>query len=511
MKLIDSVRYGGILLHPSSLPGRFGIGDFGPNAYKFIDFLKENGQGIWQILPLGPTGYGNSPYQCFSAFAGNPLLISPEKLFELQLLEEDIFESLEEFSDSNISYERVIPFKWELLENAFNRYLKKKNTKLESEFSKFQTEHSFWLNDYSLFMSIKKAHNFKPWNEWEENLRFRDSRAIGRWYKDNHNEIKFQKFTQFVFFKQWNEVKNYANGSNIQIIGDIPIFVAYDSVDIWANPDIYYLDDKKDLLYVAGVPPDYFSVTGQRWGNPLYNWNILKEQGYQWWIERITHLLNLVDILRIDHFRGFESYWRIPVNEETAEVGEWISGPGMDLFTILNKKLKNLPIIAEDLGIITPEVEKLLEQTGFPGMRVLQFAFSGLNQEVKDDSNQVAMKNKYLPHYYQSNTVVYTGTHDNQTTKAWFENVKEDIKDHVLKYTNSDGNDVVGDLIRIAWSSVAKMAIIPLQDLLRLGDEARMNHPGTIGKNWEWRFTWDQLILEKGREIKNLSRLYNRV
>jgi 4-alpha-glucanotransferase len=287
--------------------------------------------------------------------------------------------------------------------------------------------------------------------------------------------------------------------------------VAYDSVDIWANPDIYYLDDKKDLLYVAGVPPDYFSVTGQRWGNPLYNWNILKEQGYQWWIERIKHSLNLVDILRIDHFRGFESYWRIPVNEETAEVGEWISGPGMDLFTILNKKLKNLPIIAEDLGLITPEVEKLLEQTGFPGMRVLQFAFSGLNQEVKDDSNQAAIKNKYLPHYYQPNTVVYTGTHDNQTTKAWFENVNEDIKDHVLKYTNSDGNDVVGDLIRLAWSSVAKMAIIPLQDLLRLGDEARMNHPGTIGKNWEWRFTWDQLILEKGREIKNLSQLYNRV
>ncbi|MFX1314800.1 MAG: 4-alpha-glucanotransferase [Promethearchaeota archaeon] len=502
-KFVGTSRYGGILLHPTSLPGEYGIGDLGPEVYKFIDFLNKYKQNLWQILPLGPTGYGNSPYQCFSAFAGNPLIISPEKLCEIGLLTNKEWILQDRFPESSVDYERVIPYKWQLLEFAFKNYKQKQPWKLDREFSNFMNKHSFWLDDYSLFMSIKKAHHLRAWNEWDEDLRFRDTNALERWKKDYENEIEFQKFTQFIFFKQWNEVKSYANLKDILIIGDIPIFVAYDSVDVWAHPEFYYLNDKRDLLYVAGVPPDYFSSTGQRWGNPLYNWNLLKKQGYRWWIQRIKHNLDQVDILRIDHFRGFESYWQIEVSEATAEVGEWILGPGIDLFLKMKEELGSLPIIAEDLGIITPEVEDLLQQTGFPGMRVLQFAFG--------DKDQASIKNKYLPHYYLPNTIAYTGTHDNSTTKAWFEKLTSKIKKQVLDYINSDGKDVVGDLIRLAWSSVASMAIIPLQDLLRLGDEARMNLPGTLKNNWEWRFTLDQVTRERGRQIKNLSRLYDRI
>jgi len=496
-------RYGGILLHISSLPGEYGIGDLGPEAYKFIDFLNEYEQNLWQILPLGPIGYGNSPYQCFSAFAGNPIIISPEKLCEVGLLSNKECKPQDTFSELRVDYGRVIPYKWQLLEHAFKNYQQKQHSSLESEFSDFISKHSFWLDDYSLFMSIKKAHDFRAWNEWDEDLRLRDTSVLEKWKRDYEIEIKFQKFTQFIFFKQWNEIKKYANVKNIRIIGDIPIFVAYDSVDVWAHPEFYYLNDKRDLLHVAGVPPDYFSSTGQRWGNPLYDWNLIREQGYEWWIQRISHNLDQVDILRIDHFRGFESYWQITASEATAVVGNWIPGPGIDLFLALVDSLGSLPIIAEDLGIITPDVEDLLQQTGFPGMRVLQFAFG--------DTGQDFVKNKYLPHYFQFNTIAYTGTHDNQTTKAWFENLSKEFKQQVLDYTNSDGKDVVGDLIRLVWSSVANMAVIPLQDLLRLGDEARMNFPGTIGNNWEWRFTWDQVTKERGREIRNFSRLYDRI
>lgn len=496
-------RYGGILLHPSSLPGEYGIGDLGPEVYKFIDFLNKYDQNLWQILPLGPTGYGNSPYQCFSAFAGNPMIISPKKLCEIGLLVKSECKPQDPFLESSVDFGRVIPYKWQLLERAFKKYIQKQPSKLESEFSDFINKHSFWLDDYSLFMSIKKAHDLKAWNEWDEDLRFRDTTALERWKKDHKKEIILQKFTQFIFFIQWNEVKKYANLKNIQIIGDIPIFVAYDSVDVWANPELYHLNNKRELIYVAGVPPDYFSSTGQRWGNPLYSWNLIKKQGYQWWIQRIRHSLEQVDILRIDHFRGFESYWQIAASETTAVIGKWIPGPGIDLFLALKDALGFLPIIAEDLGIITPDVENLLQQSGFPGMRVLQFAFG--------DTDQNSIKDKYLPHFFQPNTIVYTGTHDNQTTKAWFDNLSEKTKQQVLDYTNSDGKDVVGDLIRLAWGSVAKMAIVPLQDLLRLGVKARMNFPGTIGNNWEWRFTWNQVTRERGKEIRNFSRLYDRI
>jgi 4-alpha-glucanotransferase len=495
-------RCGGLLVHPTSLPGKYGIGDLGPEIYKFIDFLNELNLNLWQILPLGPTGYGNSPYQSFSAFAGNPTIISPEKLIELNLLSKEDCELQVGLSESNIDYGIVIPYKWQLLEIAFKNFQKKKLSKIKTEFFTFNSSHSFWLDDYSLFMSIKLAHDLKAWNKWDDDLKYLESKALESWIKNNENEILFQKFTQFIFFKQWNDIKNYANLNNIQIIGDIPIFVAYDSADVWAHPELYYLDDDKNLLYVAGVPPDYFSPSGQRWGNPLYKWDLMKKQDFYWWVQRIKHNLTLVDILRIDHFRGFESYWQIDANEKTAIKGKWVKGPGLELFTKLKEVLGNLPIIAENLGLITPEVEELLMQTRFPGMRVLQFAFM--------DESENPSKNKYFPHNFQSNTVVYTGTHDNQTTKAWFEDSSKMVKQLVLDYTNSDGKDVVGDLIRLAWSSVARMAIIPLQDLLRLGDNSRMNIPGTTGNNWTWRFTWDQITDNLGKELMNFSRLYDR-
>lgn len=496
-------RYGGILLHPTSLPGKYGIGDLGSEAFRFIDFLHQYKQQIWQILPLGPTGYGNSPYQCFSAFAGNPFLISPEKLLEVGLLTLNEFEPYKTFPISFVDFGTLIPYKWAVLERAFQNYKKSDLRSLQTRYENFINDNKFWLKDYALFMSIKKAHDFKAWNEWDEPLRLREPKAIKTWRRDYTKEINFQMFTQFLFYMQWSEVKEYANQKGVKIIGDIPIFVAYDSVDVWAHPDLYYLDDQGELIYVAGVPPDYFSKTGQRWGNPLYRWDIMKNRGFTWWIERIKHILKLqVDILRIDHFRGFEAYWRIPAEEATAEVGEWIPGPGIELFLALKKAFRSLPIIAEDLGVITPEVENLLQQTGFPGMKVLHFAF--------EDEKSDFIETKYLPHHYTPNCIVYTGTHDNDTTLSWFCKASQKTQSKVLEYTNSNGEDIVGDLIRLAWSSVAKMSVVPAQDVLRLGSEGRMNLPGSESGNWEWRFTWDQFIEEKSNEIAKLSKIYQR-
>ncbi|MFX1536451.1 MAG: 4-alpha-glucanotransferase [Promethearchaeota archaeon] len=492
-------RYGGILLHPTSLPGNFGIGDLGSNLYQFIDFLHVNGQQLWQILPLGPTGYGNSPYQCFSSFAGNPFLISPEKLQEIGILGEL---EVPQFPESQVDFGRIIPFKWELLERAFENYSRKRSSSLQERFNAFTKQHQFWLEDYALFMSIKRAFNLQAWNTWDESLRLRDPNALKKWKADHATEVEFHKFVQFLFNLQWDDVRTYSHQKNVKIIGDIPIFVAYDSADVWANPELFYLDDEGELLYIAGVPPDYFSETGQRWGNPLYRWDLMKSQGYKWWIQRVKHSFTQVDILRIDHFRGFEAYWQIPADQPTAIIGEWVPGPGIDLFIALRKALGHLPIIAEDLGVITPAVENLLQQTGFPGMRVLQFAFGGDNSKF--------IENRFLPHNYVYNTIVYTGTHDNNTTKGWIETVPDTTQNKVLKYLNSDGEDIVGDLIRLAWSSVAQMSVIPLQDLLRLGKEGRMNFPGTESGNWEWRFTWEQLIDEKGNELAELSKIYGR-
>ncbi|MFW9824539.1 MAG: 4-alpha-glucanotransferase, partial [Candidatus Thorarchaeota archaeon] len=330
---VESIaRKGGVLLHPTSFPGKFGIGDLGLNAYKFIDFLFKYKQNLWQVLPLGPTGYGNSPYQCFSAFAGNPLLISPDKLRSLNLLTEKECTPQDTYLESIVDYGKVIPYKWELLELAFNRFSEVKPNNLMKKFKKFIIKHSFWLDEFCLFMSIKKVKRLKAWFEWEDELKFRDVKTLVRWKEDHHKEIEFSKFCQFIFFLQWKELKAYANEKNIQIIGDIPIFVAYDSVDVWANSEYYYLDENKELMFVAGVPPDYFSSTGQRWGNPLYKWDLMRKNNYQWWAQRIKHNLEQVNILRIDHFRGFESYWQIPNEEETAIIGKWMTGPGLDFF-----------------------------------------------------------------------------------------------------------------------------------------------------------------------------------
>ncbi|MFW9903727.1 MAG: 4-alpha-glucanotransferase [Candidatus Thorarchaeota archaeon] len=494
-------RLGGILLHPTSLPGEFGIGDLGPQFYRFIDFLHLNQQNILQILPLGPTGYGNSPYQSFSAFAGNPLLISPEILSEIGLLTLEEFQK-PRFSEKKVNFGEIIDFKSKILHLAFTNFKKKRFSSLQVQYKSFKNNHRHWLDEFALFMSIKEASNFHAWNTWEESLKLRKSQAISSWKKTYQDRIEYYKFSQFLFFYQWKNVKKYAQNKNVKIIGDIPIFVAYDSADVWANQHFYYLNKDGEMEYVAGVPPDYFSETGQRWGNPIYRWDRMRANNFNWWIQRINHSFSLVDILRIDHFRGFESYWRIPASETTAINGKWIKGPGISLFTTLKKTFGRLPIIAENLGIITPAVTDLLQQTGFPGMRVLQFAFGSEEEE--------GIENDYLPHNYIPNTVVYTGTHDNDTTLSWFKNASKEVQNEVLIYLNSNSEDIVGDLIRLAWSSVAKISIIPLQDLLRLGTEGRMNFPGTETGNWEWRFTWKQISKEHGREIAKLSKIYQR-
>ncbi|MFX0171819.1 MAG: 4-alpha-glucanotransferase [Candidatus Hodarchaeota archaeon] len=494
-------RYGGILVHPTCLPGKYGIGDLGPNLYKFLDFLAKSELRVWQILPLGPTGYGNSPYQCLSAFAGNPLLISPDKLVHINLLDDVKVPS---FSDHKVDFGKVIPFKRELLGQAYKNFSEMTPDSLHQHYQSFITDQKYWLEDYSLFMAIKEYKKLKSWNFWGKNFKSHNLDLIIDWREKHTDEIEYHKFVQFIFFLQWNEICVYAHKKNVKIIGDIPIFVAYDSSDVWSHPELFLLDNEGELEYVAGVPPDYFSKTGQRWGNPLYRWDIMRENGYQWWINRIRHNLSLVDYLRIDHFRGFEANWRIKASEKTAVKGEWIQGPGIDLFLALKEELGTLPIIAEDLGIITPEVDELVRRTGFPGMKVLQFAFS-------PNQSKVLVEDRYLPHNFSYNSIVYTGTHDNETTATWFSSAPKILKEYVLEYMNSNGDDFVGDFIRLAMSSVSQISIIPIQDFLRLGNDGRMNFPGTETGNWEWRFTLDQLTDEISKEIALFNKLYGRL
>ena len=495
-------RAGGILLHPTSLPGKYGIGELGPDLYRFIDFLHDCGIKLWQILPLGPTGYGDSPYLCFSAFAGNPYVISIEKLLESGLLTSHDMNVSEPFSHNAIDFGRVIDFKWQLLHKAYAIFSHTSSMSMKEEFEKFKSFHAYWLEDYTTFMAIKESQEGKLWTTWPLELRTREPQALSEWKEKHKLEIEFQMFVQFLFNMQWNEVKDYTHKQGIRIIGDVPIFVALDSADVWAHPNVFYLDEERQPIFVAGVPPDFFSETGQRWGSPLYRWNKLKQDFYSWWVKRIQFTLDNVDIIRIDHFRGFEAYWEIPASEPTAVKGHWVKGPGKDIFKVILNKLGVLPIIAEDLGIITPPVHALREAFNFPGMRILQFAFG--------DEDSKFTENRFLPHNFEYNTVVYTGTHDNTTSRQWFENLEPNIQQRVLEYMNSSGKDIVGDFIRLAWSSVAKMAIIPLQDLLRLGKEARMNFPGKSSGNWTWRFTWDQIKPDYVQELLKLNKLYNR-
>ncbi len=494
-----SVRSSGILLHPTSFPSRWGIGDLGPAAYAFIDFLVASGQQLWQVMPLGPTGFGDSPYQSFSAFAGNPLLISFDKLREEGLLTDADLADAPVFSDTTVDYGAIIPFKMNLLRRSFEHFTSHATTEQRRDLADFGAISHHWLNDYALFAALKQAHGGAPWNQWAPDIRHRDPDAVSRWTMQLYDEIQFQMYLQFLFFKQWNEIKAYANQRGIRIIGDIPIFVAYDSADVWTHPSLFALDSEGLPTVVAGVPPDYFSATGQRWGNPLYRWEMMARDGYRWWIERFRAAFALVDVVRIDHFRGFAAYWEVPAHEETAVNGRWVSGPGADLFIKVSEALGPLPIIAEDLGVITPDVEALRDSLNFPGMNVLQFSFGA------DSSDP------YLPHNHRKHSVVYTGTHDNDTTVGWWRSANDHERRHVQEYLGRDGSDIAWDFIRMALASVADMAVIPLQDVLALGSEARMNMPGRPSGNWGWRYTADMLTPAITERLRHLSQLYGRL
>ncbi|MBD2294772.1 4-alpha-glucanotransferase [Anabaena sphaerica FACHB-251] len=493
-------RSSGILLHPSSFPSRFGIGDLGLEAYRFLDFLKDSYQQYWQVLPLGPTGYGNSPYMSYSAMAGNHLMISPEKLVDEGLLVAGDFGNLPEFPADKVNFEQVIPIKVNLLKKACENFKPHATAIQKKAFHTFCNTRGYWLNNYALFMALKDAHNGASWHTWEPELAKREPAALARMEHELAQEIFYYKFIQYEFFRQWSELKNYANQNGIDIIGDIPIYVAHDSADVWANPDIFALDEETGAAaLMAGVPPDYFSATGQLWGNPVYKWDELQKQDFQWWLQRFEAMLDYVDIIRIDHFRGFEAYWAVPQGEETAVNGKWVEAPGVAFFEVIKQKLGKLPILAEDLGIITPEVEALRDQFEFPGMKVLQFGFGS------DPGNP------FLPFNYPRNAVVYTGTHDNDTTVGWFNTANNYEKQNLLLYLGSISPDGINwDLIRLALSSIANQAIIPLQDVLGLENEARMNYPSTAEGNWEWRYQAEVLTDELSDRMKILTKLYGR-
>ena len=493
-------RSSGILFHPTSLPGKYGIGTLGKEAYAFIDFLKKSKQKLWQIFPLGPTGYGDSPYQSFSSFAGNPYLIDFDLLIEAHLLsEEDLRDIFFGDNEEHIDYGAIYNQKYPLLRKAYENFKSSDNNEMKGSLENFKRENSSWLNDYSLYISLKNHFNGLPWNEWAQDIKNREDGAMHHYRNELADDIEYHNFIQFLFFKQWGDVKRYANENGIKIIGDIPIFVAADSSDAWANPEIFLFDKERKPVKVAGVPPDYFSATGQLWGNPLYNWEKLKDTNYSWWVERVRANLSTCDIIRIDHFRGFEAYWAVPYGDDTAINGQWEPGPGIDLFNAIKSQLGELPIIAEDLGLMTQGVIDLREATGFPGMKILGFAF---------DSGE---ENDYLPHTYTKNCVVYTGTHDNDTLVGWFQKAKEEDRQFARDYLNSRADDEIHwDAIRGAWSSVACMAISPVQDFLGLGSEARINTPGVASGNWQWRLKQGVLTNELAERIAKLTKIYSR-
>ena len=491
-------RASGILLHPTSLPGPDGIGDFGPEAFRWVHFLQESECHLWQILPLGPTGYGDSPYQCFSAFAGNPLLVSPALLLEEGMLTLQDLSDRPSFPVDHVDFGKAITWKLTLLDRAFARFQKTKDKDLAGELQTFQQQEAYWLEDFALFMAIKQANGGGAWSGWPAPLRKRQSKALQQFARENQTAIQRHIFRQFLFFRQWQSLKTFANQCDIQIVGDIPIFVAYDSADAWSHPELFHLDKEGLPKIVAGVPPDYFSPTGQLWGNPLYKWDKHEETGFAWWLERFKASLRMVDIIRLDHFRGFAGYWEVPYGNPTAEIGKWAPGPGKPFFTALKNALGTLPIIAEDLGEITPDVVEMREDFNLPGMRIFQFAFAS-------DSDD-----PFLPHNYVHNCVAYTGTHDNDTALGYYLTAPEQEKDFMRRYLARSGDDIAWDMIRAIWSSVAVLSIAPMQDFLRLGSQARMNFPGKPSGNWGWRMPADALNPSLVNQIKNLNQLYSR-
>ncbi len=493
------MRKSGILFPVASLPGKYGIGSFSKEAYKFVDFLKASGQSYWQILPLGPTGYGDSPYQSFSTFAGNPYFINLDKLIEEGLLTKAEVNKYDwGNSDSYIDYEKIWLSRFKVLEIAYER----SDIENNNAYKKYVKENAFWLDDYALYMAVKNSFGGVSFIEWDEPIRRRQPEAIKKYSNELKKEIGFYKFQQFKFNEQWNALKKYANINGVKIIGDIPIYVAFDSADTWSKPELFKFDKDGYPTAVAGCPPDGFSATGQLWGNPLYNWNYHKNTGYAWWIERIRNCYKLYDVIRIDHFRGFDEYYSIPYGDKTSEYGSWKKGPGLNLFKTLKKELGEMDIIAEDLGFLTESVLKLVKDTGYPGMKVLQFAF-----DSREDSD-------YLPHNYINNSVVYTGTHDNDTVQGWYKSLDIKDKQFALKYLNNattDESEIHWDYIRLAMGSVANLCVIPVQDYLGLGSEARINTPSTLGNNWMWRLDDRALTKALANKIYDVTKLYARL
>ncbi len=491
-------RSSGILLHPTSLPGEYGIGDLGPQAYRWIDFLSACGCSLWQVLPLGPTGYGDSPYQCFSAFAGNPFLVSPEALLAEKLLYPDDLIDRPSFPPGRVDFGALIPWKLALLDRAFDRYQDSPSPVLQSELTAFRSAQASWLEDFTLFMTLKEIHGGAPWVTWEPELRDRQPEALAAARQQLATGIDRQVFRQFLFFRQWEKLRRYVHSKGIQIIGDIPIFVAHDSADVWANPELFFLTRTGQPKVVAGVPPDYYSATGQLWGNPLYRWKYHKQTGFAWWIKRMQAVLKLVDIIRLDHFRGFAGYWQVPGKAKTAENGRWVKAPGKAFLAAVKAALGDLPLIAEDLGVITPDVEDLRDSFNLPGMKVVQFAWWSTPSDT------------FMPHNHVPNCVVYTGTHDNDTARGWYQRVSEEERSFYRRYQGRDGSDVAWDLIRTAWRSVGILALAPMQDFLDLGNEARMNYPGNPSGNWSWRMPDGALTEMLKNRIKEFNYLYDR-
>lgn len=490
------MRRSGILMPVSSIPSAYGIGSFSKEAYEFVDFLEKAGQSLWQILPLGPTGYGDSPYQSFSTFAGNPYFIDLEQLVQKGWVTEADCRACD-FGDNAeyIDYEKIYKSRFVILEKAYRN----SDIAQNEEFGAFCAKNVYWLDDYALYMAVKNSFDGVSWLEWDEDIKLRQETAMARYTAKYREEIEFYKFQQYLFQTQWAALKAYANKKKIQIVGDIPIYVALDSADTWANPELFQLDEECTPKAVAGCPPDSFSATGQLWGNPLYDWEYHKETDYAWWMKRIGYCYELYDVVRIDHFRGFDEYYSIPYGDPTAEFGHWEKGPGIDIFETMKKKLGKKAVIAEDLGFLTPTVIRLVKKTGFPGMKILQFAF-----DSREESD-------YLPHNYPNNCVVYTGTHDNDTTMGWYNSLARRDKAFAKRYLNIRSNkDVHLTFIRTCLASVADTAIIPVQDYLGLGSEARINTPSTLGTNWKWRLEGGALTDELAEQIRQLSKLYGR-
>jgi 4-alpha-glucanotransferase len=491
-------RTSGVLLHPTSLPGPTGIGDLGPQAHAWVDTLARARQSWWQMLPVGPTGYGDSPYQSPSTFAGNPNLLSPERLADDGLCNlKDLTEQI--WADGSVNYDQVVPHKQQLVRWAWERFRAGDGQHLRPMLDAFRSQSAWWLDDYALFAAIKDSLNGIAWWQWPRSLAFRDHDSLKAIAERLADEIDAHRFGQFLFFHQWGQLREHAQQSGIQLIGDLPVYVAQDSADVWARPEFFLLNEERQPVVVAGVPPDYFSATGQLWGNPIYDWDALKKTGYSWWVARLQAALNLFDLVRIDHFRGLEAYWAIPAGDTTAEHGRWVAGPGEHLLEALRTAVGGLPIIAEDLGFITPQVDALREQFALPGMRILQFAFGG------------AVEARFLPHRFGRNLVVYTGTHDNDTTRGWYEKLTDAERNCFHHYAPDAAAHPVGALVRLAWASVANLAVVPLQDLLGFGSDARVNKPGTATGNWCWRVSPQELLTDDWAGwLADLGRIYER-